>query len=37
MKLTVCAEMNVIRTKDGNGNCERVIAKKDWLRPEDEA
>ena len=38
MKLTVSGEMKVIRTKDGNGNCERVIAKKDWLRPdEDEA
>jgi len=29
VKLTVNGEMRVIRTKDGNGNCERVIAKKD--------
>ena len=34
MKLTVSAEMKVIRTKDENGNCERVIVKKDWLRPD---
>ena len=38
MKLTVSGEMKAIRTKDGNGNCERVIVKKDWLRSvEDEA
>jgi DNA-binding protein YbaB len=36
VKLTVSGEMKVIRTKDGNGNCERVSVKKDWLRPEED-
>jgi DNA-binding protein YbaB len=36
VKLTVSGEMKAIRTKDGNGNCERVIVKKDLLRPEED-